>query len=242
MRLDYNGSRPRYACIDIQGVPTQGVIDSGSDITIIGGELFRKVAAVARLRKKDLRKPDRVPRTYDNTPFALDAMADLDLTFGDVTLKTPVYIKIDGTLRGRCYQSGIISFHPAVLGKSGGTTNLRGGVGKSGPEKSRRSQRTWSRRENAGSNILAERRRRLQSTQFSWYSETGTERRRRLRPNSVQMVLRHREKNTPGHSVQTVIRDRYGEKETTVHPVQLVLRDRHGKKEETPVHSVQIVL
>ncbi len=44
-------SRLRCARVDIQGVPAYGVIDSGSDITIIGGELLRKVAAVTKLRK-----------------------------------------------------------------------------------------------------------------------------------------------------------------------------------------------
>ncbi len=33
-----------------------GIVDSRADITIIGGELFKKVAAVAKLRKKDLKK------------------------------------------------------------------------------------------------------------------------------------------------------------------------------------------
>ena len=35
------------------------ILDSGADITIIGGVLFRKVAAMAKLKKRDLKKPGK---------------------------------------------------------------------------------------------------------------------------------------------------------------------------------------
>ena len=106
--------------VEVQGVPAQGIVDSGADITIIGGELFRRVAAVARLRKKDLKKPDRVPRTYDHRPFTLDGKMDLDLSFDGTTMRTPVYIKMDAReplllSEGVCRQLGIIAYHPNVL-------------------------------------------------------------------------------------------------------------------------------
>ena len=91
IQLNYNGSRSRYAQVEVQGVPAQGIADSGADITIIGGELFRRVAAVARLRKKDLKKPDRVPRTYDHRPFTLDGKMDLDLSFDGTTMDPGIY-------------------------------------------------------------------------------------------------------------------------------------------------------
>ena len=40
----------------------EGVVDSGSDITILGGEMFKQVATVARLHKKDFEPPDKQPR------------------------------------------------------------------------------------------------------------------------------------------------------------------------------------
>jgi hypothetical protein len=40
-----------------------GVLDSGADITIMGGALFKKVAAAAKLKRKDLHGSDKVPRT-----------------------------------------------------------------------------------------------------------------------------------------------------------------------------------
>ena len=97
--LVYQGSKPQHARVEIQGVPTEGVVDTGADITIIGGDLFKRVAAVARLKKRDLKEPDRVPKTYDQRPFALDGRMELDISFGDTTVRTPVYIKMDSPTR-----------------------------------------------------------------------------------------------------------------------------------------------
>ena len=46
------GSRTKaeHAKVDLQGVSAVGVIDSGANITIAGGDLFKRVAAAARLR------------------------------------------------------------------------------------------------------------------------------------------------------------------------------------------------
>ena len=71
-----------------------GVIDSGADITIIGGE---QVATVAKLRKKDFRSADKTPRTYDQRPFVLHGCMDLDITFGGKTMSTPIYVKMDSS-------------------------------------------------------------------------------------------------------------------------------------------------
>ena len=98
--------------VKIQGVPTEGVVDTGADITIIGGDLFR-------LKKRDLKKPDRVPKTYNQRPFALDGRMELDISFGDTTVRTPVYIKMDSPTplllsEGVCCQLGIITYHPDI--------------------------------------------------------------------------------------------------------------------------------
>ena len=89
VRVEYHGSSPRHAHIEVQGVPTEGVIDSGADITIMGGDLFKRVASVARLKKKNFKPADKVPRAYDQRPFSLDGRIDLDITFCGTTLKTP---------------------------------------------------------------------------------------------------------------------------------------------------------
>ena len=113
------GSQSQLAHVIVQGVPADGVIDTGADITIMGQELFARVAAAARLPKKNLWKPDKVSRTYDRKTFHLDGCMDMDVSFADKTLQTTVYIKMDAhdqllLSEGVCRQLGIVSYHPSV--------------------------------------------------------------------------------------------------------------------------------
>ena len=118
VRVSDEGSCPWFARVKIEGVTIEGIIDSGADISIMGGELLKRVAAVVRLRKKNFKRADKVPRTYDQKPFPLDGCMDLDVAFSDKTMKTPIYIKIDAhdqlLSKGVCRQLAIISNHPDV--------------------------------------------------------------------------------------------------------------------------------
>ncbi len=60
VRVQDMGSQPHCAKVVVQGVPVEGVVDSGADITIMGGDLFNCVATVAKLRKKDFKPPDSI--------------------------------------------------------------------------------------------------------------------------------------------------------------------------------------
>ena len=51
VRITDQGSHLRKAMVEIAGVPATGLVDTGADITIMGPELFKKVAAVAGLKK-----------------------------------------------------------------------------------------------------------------------------------------------------------------------------------------------
>ena len=93
--MEDKGSRPRKVTVTVQGVPAQGVIDSGADITIINADLFKNIAAATKLRKKAFKQPDKVPYTYDQKSFKLDGCIDLDISFDGCTMCTPVYIKMD---------------------------------------------------------------------------------------------------------------------------------------------------
>ena len=78
------------------------------------------MAAAARLRKKNFRKPDKVPRTYDRKTFRLDGCMDMDISFADKTMTTTVYIKMDAhdqllLSEGVCRQLGIVSYHPSII-------------------------------------------------------------------------------------------------------------------------------
>lgn len=125
-----NGSRLQCVKLQVQSVPAYGIIDSGAGITIMGGILFKKVATVARLWKRDLKKADKTPRNYNHTPFSLDSRIEMDLTFDDKTMRTSVYIKTDAhdqllLSEGVCRQLGIVQNHPAVESWRGGRKKKR---------------------------------------------------------------------------------------------------------------------
>ena len=125
VRVADKGSQPQCVRIQIQGVPAYDLIDSGADISIMGGTLFRKVATAAHLKKRDLKRPDKTPRNYDQTPFTLDGRMDLDICFGDKTMCTLVYIKADAheqllLSEGVCRQLGILQYHTSVEPWRGG--------------------------------------------------------------------------------------------------------------------------
>ena len=119
VRVCDQGSRPQYVNIEIQGVPTSGVIDTGADITIMGGELFKKIAKAARLKKRDFKQEDRTPCTYDRKQFKLHGRMDLQVVFDGNMLVTPIYIKMDAhdqllLSEGVCSQLGILEYHKNV--------------------------------------------------------------------------------------------------------------------------------
>ena len=106
----------------VEGVPSSGIVDSGADITIIGKDLLKRVATVAKLKKNRLKEVDKTPRTYNGQPFDLHGRMDLDISFGGITMRTPVYIKLDASEQlllseGVCRQLKILAYHPDVLGK-----------------------------------------------------------------------------------------------------------------------------
>ena len=117
--VEDKGSRPRKVTVTVQGVPAQGVIDSGADITIINADFFKNIAAATKLRKKAFKQADKVPYTYDQKPFKLDGQIDLDISFDGRTMCTPVYIKMDAKdqlllSEGVCNQLHIITYHSTV--------------------------------------------------------------------------------------------------------------------------------
>ena len=69
VRIEDKGSQPCKVIVNLHGLPVQGVIDSGANITIMNGDTFKKVAAIAQLRKKAFKSADKIPYGYDNKPF-----------------------------------------------------------------------------------------------------------------------------------------------------------------------------
>ena len=113
------GSDPKCVSVLLHGVPANGLVDSGADITIMGGELLKRVAAAAKLKKSKLKKADKTAKAYDQRPFTLHGRLDLSIEFDDKVMDTPVYIKMDSPddlllSEGVCHQLGIIRYHSEV--------------------------------------------------------------------------------------------------------------------------------
>ena len=64
VRVSDEGSKSQCAHVEVQGVPAYGIIDTAADITIIGGRLFKKIATIAHLKKKNLKPSDKMTSTY----------------------------------------------------------------------------------------------------------------------------------------------------------------------------------
>ena len=115
------GNQTGVRCVKvlIKGVPVIGLIDTGSDITIIRGDLFYKIAAVANLDMCSIKEVSQKVCTYDQKPIALDGCIDMKITFGEKNIVTTVYVKLvapDQLLlsESACHQLGIVSYHPEV--------------------------------------------------------------------------------------------------------------------------------
>ena len=102
IRVTDNGSKFQSAMVVVGGVPLYGIVDSGVDIMIMRGTAFKQVATVAKLRKRDFKPPDKIPKNYDLKPFYVDGMIDVDIEFQGKTIKTPVYIKMDAPKNCYC--------------------------------------------------------------------------------------------------------------------------------------------
>ena len=137
VRVPDKGSQLKCTQIDLQGFPVYGVIDSGSNITIMGGDLLRRVASAAKLRKRDLKPPDRTPQNYDQRPFKFHGRMDLSLFCWRDALTMSVYIKMDTPeplllSDGVCRQLGILQYHPdgQVCSRKKRQQNMPGSIPK----------------------------------------------------------------------------------------------------------------
>ena len=70
VKITDGGSKCQRTKVTVGGVPLLGIVDSGADVTIMDGVAFKQVASVAKLRKRDFKKPNEVPKNYDLNHFA----------------------------------------------------------------------------------------------------------------------------------------------------------------------------
>ena len=109
--------------MQIEGVPVWGIIDTGSDITILSGSAFQEIVTRSNLKKQDFKPADRKACTYGRQPLHLDGRMDLNIKFGENCVCETVYIKLDApdTLllsENVCHTLKIVSYHPNVQSAS----------------------------------------------------------------------------------------------------------------------------
>ena len=105
--------------VKIEGVVVSGLIDTGSDITIIRGDLFYQIVSESALKLQSLEPAEQKACTYDQKPITLDGQMDMKVSFGDKTIITTVYVKLvapDQLLLSEtvCRHLSIVSYHPNV--------------------------------------------------------------------------------------------------------------------------------
>ena len=75
------GASPQSVQVIVAGVPVDGIVDTAADIAIVGTETFKHIAAVAKLKRRDLKPADKTLHTYDQKIFRLDGHLYLDISF-----------------------------------------------------------------------------------------------------------------------------------------------------------------
>ena len=76
----YTPKQKQSSCVEVKvGVPVTGLIDTGSDITIIRGDLFYHIVETAKLEDSSLKPADLKACTYDQKPINLDGQMDLHI-------------------------------------------------------------------------------------------------------------------------------------------------------------------
>ena len=78
-----DGDNPQSATVNIEGVAVTGIIDTGPNITIVSGDMFKTVIAKARLKKEEFKTVDNQTFTYNKQHITLDGQVDTNISFED---------------------------------------------------------------------------------------------------------------------------------------------------------------
>jgi len=83
----------RCAEVHIEGNPITGVIDTGSDITTMRGDVFYTIGSEFDLDVLDVKAAEQIKAcTCDQTPIHLDGQIDMKVSFAEKVIVTTVYI------------------------------------------------------------------------------------------------------------------------------------------------------
>ena len=83
---------PKCIAVQIEGVPIRGIVDTGSDITILNGSAFWEIVNMSKVPNREQFKPaNRKAYTYGHHPLSLDGQIDLHIKFGEKCICETVY-------------------------------------------------------------------------------------------------------------------------------------------------------
>ena len=88
---------PKSTEVQIEGLPIRGIIDTGSDITILSGTAFQEIVTACGIKREQFKPPDTTACSYGHQPLKLDGQLDLQVKFGEKSMCERVYIKLDAT-------------------------------------------------------------------------------------------------------------------------------------------------
>ena len=112
-------STPKSIEVQIEGLPIRGIIDTGSDITILSGTAFQEIVTACGIKREQFKPPDRTTCTYRHQPLKLDGQLDLQIKFGKKSMCEKVYVKMDAPdalllSENVCCKLNIVIYHPDV--------------------------------------------------------------------------------------------------------------------------------
>ena len=84
-----------YVTLTVSGSPVEALVDPGSSASIMSYALFEKIGPRAGIQAGDLRPADAVLRTYSRNQIAISGQVDLEFTWREKTIASPVYLRAD---------------------------------------------------------------------------------------------------------------------------------------------------
>ena len=111
--------KSRHVEVEIEGVPVTGIIDTGSDITIISGELFENIVDAVQLSSETFKPANKQACAYNGQTISLDDQMDVTISFESHNIKTITYVKLqapDQLLLSEsvCQELDIVKYHSLV--------------------------------------------------------------------------------------------------------------------------------
>ena len=84
-----------YARVQIAGVPTDGLVDTGSSVTILSFSQFKEIGKQARIPSSELKPAVGVFRDYSRRLIPITARVDLEFQWKGKSVITPAYLRAD---------------------------------------------------------------------------------------------------------------------------------------------------